>query len=69
MDNLTGKSADSSSVEYNRTLLQFRLDLPITLPHDPSAGRIKHLWEFVGFYVGEWYLKMTVVMDGCTSSI
>lgn len=38
--NLTGKSADSSSVEYNRTLLQLRLDLPATLPHDPSAGAI-----------------------------
>ena len=37
VDNLTGKSADSSSVEYSRTLPLLRLDLPVTLPHDPSA--------------------------------
>ena len=38
--NLAGKSTDSSSVEYSRTLLQLRLDLPVTLPHDHHAGWI-----------------------------
>ena len=37
MGNLTGKSADAGSVEYSRTLPLRRLDLPVTLPHDPSA--------------------------------
>ena len=37
--NLGGKSADSASVEDGSPLLQLRLDLPPTLPHDPSAGR------------------------------
>ena len=36
--NLGGKSADSASVEYSRTLPRLRLDLPPTLLHDPSAG-------------------------------
>ena len=37
--NLGSKSADSSSVEYSRTLPRHRLDLPPTLFHDASAGR------------------------------
>ena len=44
--NLTGKSADSSSVEDNSPLLQLRLDLPATLPHDPSAD-CKRLFLFL----------------------
>ena len=32
-----GKSSDVGAVEYSRTLLCRRLNLPATLPHDPSA--------------------------------
>ena len=39
MGNLTGKSADSASVEDGSPLLQLHLDLPATLPHDASTGR------------------------------
>ena len=43
--NLAGKSADSSSVEYSRTLPRLRLDLPTTLHHDASAGRVHSFFE------------------------
>ena len=39
MGNLTGKSSDANSVMDSSPLLRCRLDLPATLPHDPSAGR------------------------------
>ena len=46
--NLAGKSADSSSAEYSRTLPRLRLDLPTTLHHDASAGRGKVVFTTSG---------------------
>ena len=40
-DNLAGKSADSSSVEYSRTLPRLRLDRPATLPHAGLYGCVR----------------------------
>ena len=36
-----GKSADVFAVMYDSTLLLIRLDLPATLPHTASTGRIE----------------------------
>ena len=36
-----GKSADDFAVMYDSTLLLIRLDLPATLPHTASTGRIE----------------------------
>ena len=47
MGNLGSKSADSASVEDKSPLLQLRLDLPPTLLHDPSAGRVQSSFELI----------------------
>ncbi|MBQ9087678.1 MAG: hypothetical protein IJY46_02750 [Lentisphaeria bacterium] len=43
--NLTGKSADVISVMDSSPLLRCRLDLPATLLHDSSAGRVHDSFE------------------------
>ena len=45
MGNLTGKSADSGSVEGVSPRPRRCLDLPATLPHDPSADRVHDCFE------------------------